>query len=96
VANLDYKETLNLPRTKFPMKANLTKKEKEILKTWEEMDIYNYVLKTREDHPLFILHDGPPYANGHIHLGTAMNKILKDIVMKYKTMKGYKVPYIPG
>jgi len=93
---LDYKETLNLPRTKFPMKANLTKKEKEILKTWEEMDIYNYVLKTREDHPLFILHDGPPYANGHIHLGTAMNKILKDIVMKYKTMRGYKVPYIPG
>ena len=93
---MDYKETLNLPRTKFPMKANLTRKEKEILKAWEDMDIYNYVLKTREDHPLFILHDGPPYANGHIHLGTAMNKILKDIVMKYKTMRGYKVPYIPG
>ena len=93
---MDYKETLNLPKTDFPMKANLVKKEPQFLKYWEEIDLYNYALKHREGAPLFILHDGPPYANGHIHLGTAMNKILKDVVMKYKTMRGYRTPYIPG
>ncbi len=93
---MDYKETLNLPKTSFPMKANLVKKEPQFLDYWNEIDLYNYVLKEREGAPLFVLHDGPPYANGHIHLGTAMNKILKDAVMKYKTMRGYKTPYIPG
>ncbi len=78
------------------MKANLVKKEPQFLKYWDEIDLYNYTLKHREGAPLFILHDGPPYANGHIHLGTAMNKILKDVVMKYKTMRGYRTPYIPG
>jgi len=93
---VDYKDTLNLPKTDFPMRANLVKKEPKFLEYWKEIDIYNYTLKEREGKPLFVLHDGPPYANGHIHLGTAMNKILKDVVMKYKTMRGYKTPYIPG
>ena len=93
---MDYKSTLNLPKTDFPMKANLVKKEPQFIEYWKEIDLYNYVLKRREEASLFVLHDGPPYANGHIHLGTAMNKILKDGVMKYKTMRGYKTPYIPG
>ncbi len=93
---MDYKDTLNLPRTSFPMKANLVKKEPQFLDYWKSIDLYNYVLEQRKDAPLFVLHDGPPYANGHIHLGTAMNKILKDVVMKYKTMRGYKTPFVPG
>ncbi len=93
---MDYKSTLNLPKTDFPMKANLVKKEPKFLEYWKEIDLYNYVLEHRKGAPLFVLHDGPPYANGHIHLGTAMNKILKDAVMKYKTHRGYKTPYIPG
>ncbi len=93
---MDYKSTLNLPKTSFPMKANLVKKEPQFLEYWKSIDIYNYVLKNRENAPKFVLHDGPPYANGNIHLGTAMNKILKDAVIKYKTHKGYKTPYIPG
>ena len=93
---MDYKDTLNLPHTSFPMKANLVKREPEFLKYWKSIDLYRYVLEVRKDAPLFILHDGPPYANGHIHLGTAMNKILKDVVMKYKTMRGYRTPFVPG
>ncbi|ACM23406.1 isoleucine--tRNA ligase [Thermotoga neapolitana] len=93
---MDYKNTLNLPKTSFPMRANLVNKEKAFLKEWEEMDLYNYVLEQRKGKPLFVLHDGPPYANGHIHIGTALNKILKDIVVKYKTMRGYRAPYVPG
>ncbi|MFN6991705.1 MAG: isoleucine--tRNA ligase, partial [Fervidobacterium sp.] len=93
---MDYKETLNLPQTNFQMKANLVQKEPNILKFWQEEQIYEKTLETREGKPTYLLHDGPPYANGDIHLGTAMNKILKDFVIRYKTMRGYRVPYIPG
>ena len=93
---MDYKDTLNLPDRSFPMKANLVNKEPEQLEKWEKEDLYKYVQKQREGAPLYVLHDGPPYANGNIHVGTALNKVLKDIIVKYKTMKGYSVPYIPG
>ena len=76
---MDYKSTLNLPKTDFPMQASLPKREPEMLKTWEEKHIYEKVLEKNEGKPLFVLHDGPPYANGDIHLGTALNKTLKDI-----------------
>lgn len=93
---VDYGKTLNLPQTSFPMRANLPTKEVEIQKQWEEMDVYRLVQEARADAPKYILHDGPPYANGNIHIGTAMNKILKDIVVKFKTMQGYNAPYVPG
>lgn len=93
---MDYKDTLNLPSTTFSMKANLKEKEPEILKKWEGLDIYKYVQQTRKDSEMFLLHDGPPYANGHIHMGHALNKVLKDIVIKYKTLRGYNSPYVPG
>ena len=89
-------DTLNLPQTEFPMKAKLSQREPLFLEKWREMDLYHTLLKEREEAPLFILHDGPPYANGRIHLGTAMNKILKDFIVKYKTMQGFKAPYVPG
>ncbi|HDO21543.1 MAG TPA: isoleucine--tRNA ligase, partial [Nitrospirae bacterium] len=92
----DYKDTLNLPSTGFPMKANLTRKEPECLKYWEEGKIYEKMLGKNHRDNSYILHDGPPYANGHIHIGHALNKILKDIIIKYRTMKGYYSPYIPG
>jgi len=93
---MDYKKTLNLPHTDFPMKANLVKKEPEILKKWEQEDIYSIIRKTSKGRPTYILHDGPPYANGNIHMGTAFNKVLKDIIIKSKQMDGYDVPYVPG
>ncbi len=93
---MEYKDTLNLPSTDFPMRGNLVEKEPKILEKWRKLGVYNYILKQRENRPAFILHDGPPYANGAIHIGTAMNKILKDIVVKYKTFQGYRSPYIPG
>ncbi|RLB27798.1 MAG: isoleucine--tRNA ligase, partial [Deltaproteobacteria bacterium] len=93
---MDYKKTLNLPKTDFPMKANLVKKEPEILKKWEQEDIYSIIRNTSQGRPTYILHDGPPYANGNIHMGTAFNKILKDIVIRSKQMDGYDVPYVPG
>lgn len=93
---MDYKDTLNLPKTDFKMKANLVQREPEFLKQWEEMDIYHRLLEERKDAPLFILHDGPPYANGNIHIGHALNKILKDFVLKSKSMEGYRTPYVPG
>lgn len=93
---MDYKNTLNLPKTPFPMKGNLPVKEKEMLKFWEDMKIYNKLTDEARGRPLFILHDGPPYANGHIHLGTALNKILKDIIIKSKFMSGFRADYIPG
>jgi len=93
---VDYNKTLNLPRTDFPMKANLPTREPEILKRWEEMDIYHKTLEKNKGKEKYILHDGPPYANGDIHIGTAMNKVLKDIIVKYKTMRGYDAPYVPG
>lgn len=93
---MDYKETLNLPRTDFPMKANLAQREPEMLKIWEEMNIYRKIRDAAKGKPPYILHDGPPYANGNIHLGTALNKIIKDIVIKAKNMTGFDGVYVPG
>ncbi len=94
---MEYGETLNLPKTKFSMKANLAQREPEFIKDWEKNDIYHKILKKNKITGLrFILHDGPPYANGHIHLGHSLNKILKDIILKYKNMNGYYAPYVPG
>ncbi len=93
---MDYRDTLNLPQTKFKMKANLNQKEPQYLKRWENEDLYGMLQEHAEGKPLFVLHDGPPYANGHIHLGTAFNKILKDIILKSRRMAGFKAPYIPG
>ncbi len=93
---MDYKATLNLLKTDFPMKANLPQREPQILRWWETIDIYRLVRQRRAGAPKFILHDGPPYANGNIHLGQALNKILKDITIKYKTMRGYDCPFVPG
>ncbi|MGB2600140.1 MAG: isoleucine--tRNA ligase [Candidatus Omnitrophota bacterium] len=94
---VNYKETLNLPKTSFSMKANLPQREPEILKKWQKSDVYAGIIKNRENAgKTFILHDGPPYANGHIHMGHVLNKILKDICVKYFTMKGYLSPFIPG
>jgi isoleucyl-tRNA synthetase len=91
-----YNETLNLPRTDFPMRGNLPHREPEILEKWEQMDIYKVVGEASKGKPKFILHDGPPYANGNIHLGHTLNKVLKDIIVKYHTQNGYDSPYIPG
>ncbi len=96
MASKDYKETLNLPKTSFPMRGNLPKREPEILKKWQEMGLYKRLLKEHECDDKFVLHDGPPYANGHIHIGHALNKILKDIVVKSKAMQGYQTPFVPG
>ncbi|MCZ6480074.1 MAG: isoleucine--tRNA ligase [candidate division NC10 bacterium] len=93
---MDYKATLNLPKTSFPMKANLTEREPEILRSWEERGIYHKLRELRADRQLWILHDGPPYANGHIHMGHALNKILKDLVVKSRSMMGYNAVYVPG
>src|SRR5881392_3993698 len=92
----DYKVTLNLPRTDFPMKANLATREPDILKRWETMDLYTRQRAARRGKPKYILHDGPPYANGDIHIGHALNKILKDIIVKSKTLGGFDAPYVPG
>lgn len=92
----DYKATLNLPRTDFPMKANLTLKEPSTLRFWQEKEIYGRIQGKNKAATPYILHDGPPYANGHIHIGHALNKILKDIIVKYKSMKGFYAPYVPG
>ncbi len=93
---MDYRETLNLPKTPFKMKANLTQKEPEYLKRWEEEALYDKIQQHCKDRPLFVLHDGPPYANGNIHLGTAFNKILKDIILKSRRLAGFNAPYVPG
>ncbi len=92
----EWKDTVNLPRTGFPMKANLQTAEPEALARWEEMGLYGQLREKRSGSPRFVFHDGPPYANGRIHLGTALNKILKDLVIKSKSMAGYDVPYTPG
>jgi isoleucyl-tRNA synthetase len=91
-----YKETLNLPKTDFPMKAGLATREPETLARWEREGLYSAIQAARADSPLFLLHDGPPFANGDIHMGTALNKILKDFVLKTRTMMGYRAPFIPG
>ena len=93
---MDYKKSLNLPRTKFPMKANLLKREPEQLRKWEEIRLYDQVRNSSKGREPFILHDGPPYANGNIHIGTALNKILKDIIVRSKQMAGYDAVYVPG
>jgi isoleucyl-tRNA synthetase len=92
----NYKETLNLPKTDFPMKANLATREPEMLKKWDEAGLYQQIQTARADSELFVLHDGPPFANGDVHMGTALNKILKDLVVKSKTMAGFRAPYVPG
>ncbi len=94
--NVDLKQTINLPRTNFSMKANLPQAEPKMLARWAEEDLYGQIRKSRAGKPEWILHDGPPYANGRIHLGTAFNKIIKDFIVKSKTMAGYDSPYVPG
>jgi len=93
---MDYKNTLNLPRTGFPMKADLVTREPERLKQWEASGLYAKIQAARAGAEKFVLHDGPPFANGDVHVGTALNKILKDIIVKYKTLRGFSAPYIPG
>ena len=93
---MDYRDTLNLPKTKFKMKANLNQKEPSYLKRWNKEDLYGMLQEHGQGKPLYVLHDGPPYANGHIHLGTAFNKILKDIILKSRRLAGFQAPYIPG
>lgn len=96
MASNDYKNTLNLPSTAFPMRANLPKREPEFLMRWDEMRIYDLIRDKSRGREKYILHDGPPYANGHIHLGTALNKILKDMIVKSRFMAGYDSDYVPG
>ncbi len=92
----DYKKSLNLPDTRFPMKANLVQREPEMLKRWEQMDAYKLMVQASGKKGRYVLHDGPPYANGHIHMGTALNKILKDIIVKSQNMQGFAAEYVPG
>ena len=96
VSSVDLKKTVNLPKTTFPMKANLPSKEPKTLEHWEEINLYQRIRESRAGLTQYVLHDGPPYANGNIHLGTAFNKILKDFIVKSKTMAGFDAPYIPG
>jgi len=93
---MDYKQTMNLPSTEFPMKAALATREPAWIDFWNRIDVYRRSLEANADGPTFILHDGPPYANGDIHMGTAFNKVLKDLIVKYKSMRGYRAPYVPG
>ena len=92
----DYKKTLQLPKTSFPMKANLTQNEPKTLEFWNKVDAYGAMTSANNEKGPFVLHDGPPYANGNIHLGTALNKVLKDIIVKSKNLMGYKAEYVPG
>ena len=93
---MDYKNTLNLPRTDFPMQAGLVQREPERLARWLENDLYGRIQQAREGRPRFVLHDGPPFANGDVHVGTALNKILKDIIVKERSLRGFQAPYVPG
>ncbi|MEP6672142.1 MAG: isoleucine--tRNA ligase [Chthoniobacter sp.] len=93
---MNYKDTLHLPKTDFPMKADLVTREPGRLKIWEEQGLYAQIQEARKDAPLFVLHDGPPFANGDVHMGTALNKVLKDLIVKSKTMAGFRSPFIPG
>src|SRR5688500_19417824 len=92
---LDLKKTVNLPKTNFSQKANLTQSEPARLEKWTKLDLYRLIRRAGEGRPKFILHDGPPYANADIHLGTAMNKVLKDFIVKSRTMMGFDAPYVP-
>ncbi|WP_017187415.1 class I tRNA ligase family protein, partial [Alkalibacillus haloalkaliphilus] len=93
---MSYKETLLMPKTEFPMRGNLPNREPEMQKAWDENKIYEKVQDRTKDRPLFVLHDGPPYANGDLHMGHALNKVLKDFIVRYKSMSGYHAPYVPG
>ena len=93
---MDYKGTLNLPQTGFPMRADLARREPEILARWEAAGLHRKMVERRKGRPTFVLHDGPPYANGHIHIGHALNKILKDIIVKHRAMSGSLSVYVPG
>src|SRR5438270_12158185 len=93
---VDLKKTVNLPRTEFPMKANLPQLEPRLLERWASTDIYRRIREARAGQPKYVLHDGPPYANGNIHLGHVFNKVLKDFIVKSKTMAGFDSPYVPG
>ena len=93
---MDYKDTLNMMKTDFPMRAGLPQREPEFLKSWYENKQYEKLMEINEGKPLFVLHDGPPYANGPIHIGHALNKTLKDFIVRYKNMTGFKSPYVPG
>ncbi len=93
---MDYNKTINLPKTDFPMRAGLPKREPEMLKRWQDMDLYNELLKKNEGKPRFALHDGPPFSNGGLHMGHALNKSLKDIIARSYAMRGRYTPYIPG
>jgi isoleucyl-tRNA synthetase len=93
---MEYKDTLLMPKTEFPMRGNLPKREPDIQAKWEEKDIYKAVQERTKDRPMFVLHDGPPYANGDIHMGHALNKILKDMIVRHKSMTGFHAPYVPG
>jgi len=95
-AKTDLKKTVHLPKTDFPMKANLQQLEPKLLERWQEMKLYDRIRQSRKGRPMWVLHDGPPYANGAIHLGTAFNKVIKDFIVKMRTMEGYDSPYIPG
>jgi isoleucyl-tRNA synthetase len=92
----DYKATLNLPDTAFPMKAGLPQREPQILQRWDSIGLYGKLREIGKDRPKFVLHDGPPYANGTIHIGHALNKILKDMIVRSKTLSGFDAPYVPG
>ena len=93
---MDYKDTLRMPKTDFEMRGNLTIKEPIMLKKWQEDDFYNKVIAKNKDHTPFILHDGPPYANNNLHAGTAMNRIIKDFIVRSKNMEGFYAPFFPG
>ena len=92
----DYTKSVNLPSTEFPMRGNLPQREPETMRYWEEIDLYNKLKEKNKGNTPFILHDGPPYANGDLHMGHALNKILKDIIVRYKNLQGYYAPYVPG
>src|SRR5262245_5665338 len=92
----DYKSSVFLPRTDFPMRGGLPTKEPELLKRWAEMDLFAKLREASKDRPRFILHDGPPYANGNIHIGHALNKILKDVINRSRQMLGFDANYVPG
>jgi len=94
--SINYKDTLHLPKTEFPMKADLVKREPERLRIWEENGLYWKIQEARKDAPLFVLHDGPPFANGDVHMGTALNKVLKDLIVKSRSMLGFRAPFVPG
>ena len=93
---MEFKDTLNMPKSGFPMRAGLPNREPGMLQHWEELDIYNEMLKKNEGKPLFNLHDGPPFSNGDIHMGHALNKCVKDFITRSYAMRGYYTPYIPG